>query len=304
MQIKLHSVGLMIIISSPSGTGKTSLSKALIESDKNIKLSVSVTTRPPRVGEINNIDYHFTDEDSYNKLNQSGMLLEHANVYGYNYGTPKLQTIEHLNNGFDVLYDIDWQGAVQLKSSNVSERIVSIFILPPSMSILEERLRKRATDDAKTIDRRLHESRLEISKANQYDYVLVNDIFEETLSSIQSIIAAERMKTAHLVNIEESIYDLIYDVKAISETDISDETLIDVREKHEWDAGHIQGAVHIPLQQVLNDEFNLDKSKSYVIYCQHGVRSLKAAQHLKNTGFNNITHLKGGMVKWRGIKEK
>lgn len=290
----------MIVLSSPSGAGKTSLTKAIITADQKTRLSISVTTRTPRSSEINGKDYIFINQDQYSDLLQNNMLLEHAEVFGHCYGTPKKQTDELLSAGLDVIYDIDWQGALSLLQLQ-NQRVVSIFILPPSMAILEQRLRSRASDSEETIQKRLAGAKLEISKCVHYEYVIINDQFENTLKTIRSIIEAERSKRAHLTNLHILLEELHGSVKEISEKDIdSSMVIIDVRESHEWHSGHIPDAVHIPLAQLLKGEFDLDKSKPCITYCQHGVRSLTAAHYLKEHGFVDVAHLKNGLSIWQG----
>lgn len=183
----------MLIISSPSGAGKTTLTKALIKADPNTKLSISVTTRSPRGNEVDGKDYHFITEKKYNELKKAKMLLESAEVFGYHYGTPKKDTEDTISKGRDMVYDIDWQGAVQLMQ-NCRKDVVSIFIMPPSVEILEQRLRNRATDDESTIERRLAGSKIEMSKSHYYDYILTNYEIEDALKQIQEILNKERQK--------------------------------------------------------------------------------------------------------------
>jgi guanylate kinase len=301
----LKSTTLMIILSSPSGAGKTTLSKAIINSDPQVKLSISVTTRPMRPGEINGKDYFFISKDEYDELLQKDMLLEHAEVFGNYYGIPKKQTNESLDAGFDMLYSIDWQGALKLMEYKPS-KIVSIFILPPSIEILEQRLRKRGSESEEVIQRRLKEAKSEISKYIFYDYLIVNDKIEDSLFKIQSIISAERSKLIHLSNLSSLIDTLNEEIIGIYEKDIpliNNSCIIDVREPHEWQSGHVKNALHIPLQQLLSNNYQLDKNKFYIVYCQHGVRSLTAAKFLKTHGFH-VAHLKGGLAVWQGELEK
>jgi guanylate kinase len=198
MQLKPQS--LKIIFSSPSGTGKTTLAKALIKSDDKIKLSISVTTRPKRKDEVDGQDYYFISKSEYDELLEKELLLESAEVFGYSYGTFKKQTEDTLASEFDILYDIDWQGALQLIKEDSS--IVSIFILPPSIEILEHRLRNRDSDSEETMQRRLSEAKLEISKCVFYDYIIVNEDIEKSLTQIKNIITAERSKRVNLTNLQ------------------------------------------------------------------------------------------------------
>ena len=204
MQLKPQS--LKIIFSSPSGAGKTTLAKALIKSDDKIKLSISVTTRPKRKDEVDVQDYYFISKSEYDELLEKELLLESAEVFGYSYGTFKKQTEDTLASGLDILYDIDWQGALQLIEQDSS--IVSVFILPPSIEILEHRLRNRDSDSEETMQRRLNEAKLEISKCVFYDYIIVNEDIEKSLTQIQNIIAAERSKRVNLTNLKQLLGEL------------------------------------------------------------------------------------------------
>lgn len=190
--------GLMLILSSPSGAGKTTLANALLKSDKNIKLSVSVTTRPKRKNEVHGEHYYFVTNKEYNEMLNNDLLMESAEVFGHYYGTPKKQTEDLLEKGIDIIYDIDWQGALQLMK-NYKQNIASIFILPPSMEILEKRLKRRDSDSKESIEKRLSEAKLEISKSNHYDYVVVNDKVQDTLRKIKSCLEAERNKNKRLI---------------------------------------------------------------------------------------------------------
>lgn len=185
--------GLMFVLSSPSGAGKTSLSRALRDADPDIELSISVTTRPIRPGEVHGKDYFFVDQATFNTMVEGGELLEHAVVFGNWYGTPKTYVEEKLRSGKDVLFDIDWQGTRQLEK-DMSDDVVSIFILPPSMVELERRLRSRAQDSEEVVQHRMDRARSEISHWGEYDYVLVNHDFDRTLQQIRSILHAERLK--------------------------------------------------------------------------------------------------------------
>lgn len=189
--------GIMFILSSPSGAGKTTISKKLLSSDSNLRLSVSVTTREKRSNEVDGKDYYFRSKTEFQQMITDGLLLEHAEVFGNYYGTPLEQTEELLNKGYDILYDIDWQGTLQLLDT-YKDNISSIFLLPPSMEILEERLRNRAEDDESTINKRLDGAKLEISKCGHYDYLLVNENIEETIRKAKACIEAERNKVSRM----------------------------------------------------------------------------------------------------------
>jgi guanylate kinase len=187
--------GLMLVLSSPSGAGKTTLSRMLLKADRNIELSVSVTTRPKRKGEKHGKDYHFIDRARFDAMVKKGHLLEWAEVFGYFYGTPRLPVQRALRAGRDVLFDIDWQGTQQL-SEKARGDMASIFVLPPSIAELERRLHTRALDDEEVIRRRMAKASGELSHWAEYDYVIINDELEHAFAEIQKILAAERMKRA------------------------------------------------------------------------------------------------------------
>jgi guanylate kinase len=197
--VELKRRGLMFILSSPSGAGKTTLSRRLLEKYKNaarhetIVMSVSVTTRPMRPGEVHGRDYFFVDNAQYEKMVKNGELLEHARVFDYQYGTPAAFVREHTTRGVDVLFDIDWQGTRQLSAKNRDD-LVSIFILPPSMQELDRRLKVRAQDSAEVVGKRMQKATAEISHWQEYDYVLINQDLDETLEKIDTILKAERLK--------------------------------------------------------------------------------------------------------------
>lgn len=185
--------GLMFVLSSPSGAGKTTLSRKLLEAEKQVTMSVSVTTRKPRPGEVDGKDYHFIDEPTFHRMVANHELLEHAIVFDHCYGTPKQQVMDALDNGFDVLFDIDWQGTRQL-SERCPEDLVSVFILPPSLDELEGRLRRRAQDAEAVVQKRMARAIDEISHWEEYDYVVVNDDLNFAMKNIQTILDAERFK--------------------------------------------------------------------------------------------------------------
>jgi guanylate kinase len=185
--------GLMLVLSSPSGAGKTSVSRLLLERDPAIELSVSVTTRKPRPGEVNGRDYHFIDGDRFDAMVERGELLEWAEVFGNRYGTPRAPVARALAAGRDVLFDIDWQGTQQLRE-NGREDLVSVFVLPPSIRDLEARLRSRAQDSDDVIRTRMSTAASEMSHWEEYDYVVVNrDVFR-AYEDVCAILAAERLK--------------------------------------------------------------------------------------------------------------
>jgi guanylate kinase len=187
--------GLLLVLSSPSGAGKTTLSRRLMQADASLKMSVSVTTRPPRPGEIDGKDYIFIDAPEFTRRRQAGELLEWAEVHGNFYATPKAPVMAALQNGADMLFDIDWQGAQQLRE-RVGADMVSVFILPPDGATLERRLKTRAQDTEAVVARRLAAAATEIAHWNEYDYVIVNADIEASLASLECILAAERLKRA------------------------------------------------------------------------------------------------------------
>jgi guanylate kinase len=197
--IELKRRGLMFILSSPSGAGKTTLSRSLLARYKDapgheaIRMSVSVTTRKPRPGEEHGKDYFFLSEDEYKNMVKNDELLEYAKVFEYHYGTPAHFVRGNMGAGTDVLFDIDWQGTQQLKAKNPHD-LVSVFILPPSMIELERRLKARAQDSDAVVQKRMSKARDEISHWQEYDYVLINHDLDETLEKIDSILKAERLK--------------------------------------------------------------------------------------------------------------
>lgn len=191
--LPLERRGLLFVLSSPSGAGKSTLARKLLATDDQISLSVSATTRPIRKGESDGVDYHFVDKDRFKKMVAEGAFLEWAKVFGHRYGTPKAPVEATLDAGKDVLFDIDWQGTQQL-FQEAGNDIVRIFILPPSISELEERLRNRATDSDEVINDRMSRAKSEIGHWDGYDYVLINDDIEACFEKITHILAAERLK--------------------------------------------------------------------------------------------------------------
>ena len=194
--------GLMLVLSSPSGAGKTTLSKRLLEADGNIKLSVSATTRPMRPGEEHGKDYHFIGQDEFDAWLAGGKFLEHAIVFGNRYGTPSHLVTEALAAGRDVLFDIDWQGTQQLKEK-MRDDLVSIFILPPSHAELERRLRARASDSDDVVAARMAKAADEICHWPEYDYIIVNTDLDKALADVQAILNAERLKRARQIGISD-----------------------------------------------------------------------------------------------------
>ena len=185
--------GLLLILSSPSGAGKSTLARRLMEWDPTLKFSVSATTRAPRAGEVEGREYYFRSRSAFEAMVQSGHMLEHAEVFGNLYGSPKQPVVDAMENGRDVVFDIDWQGGQQIKQA-MRDDVVSIFILPPSIADLEKRLRGRGQDTADIIASRMAKSRSEISHWPEYDYVLINQDLPAAFEELKSIVIAERLK--------------------------------------------------------------------------------------------------------------
>jgi guanylate kinase len=185
--------GLLLVFSSPSGAGKTTIARRLVEQDPSLALSVSVTTRPPRPGEIDGRDYWFIDQAHFDVMVAQGELLEHARVFGHCYGTPRRPIEEALDKGHDVVGDLDWQGTQQL-AAKVRQDLVAVFVLPPSLTALEERLRARAQDTDPVVAGRMAKSAQEIGHWDEYDYVIVNDRIEDSVAKAQAIVSAERLR--------------------------------------------------------------------------------------------------------------
>lgn len=189
----VRSKAMILILSAPSGGGKTSISRMILNNNKNIILSVSVTTRKPRPNEKEGVDYYFKTVEEFQQLKKTNEFLEHAEVYGNFYGTPKKYVNEMLENGYSVLFDIDHQGARQIKQ-NLNGSVVSIFIVPPSLEVLKQRLIARGQDSDYDIEKRLEVAAEVMSHADHYDYVVINDNFEKTVKEIQEIIKSEHLK--------------------------------------------------------------------------------------------------------------
>ena len=190
MNNQTNKTGKLIIISAPSGAGKTTLVKALCESDPKILVSVSHTTRPKRVGEMEGVAYFFTDENSFKAMADNNQFLEHAKVFDNYYGTSKSWVESQLSEGYDVILEIDWQGAALIRQ--LMPDCVSIFILPPSIEALESRLMGRDEDDTSTIQRRMHDAINELSHYDEYDFFVINDEYTQALTELQDIVAALR----------------------------------------------------------------------------------------------------------------
>jgi len=199
--------GLMLVLSSPSGAGKTTLSRMLLKADGHIDLSVSVTTRPQRPGEVDGRDYHFIDMVRFESMVKSGKLLEWAEVFGHRYGTPRIPVEKALRAGRDVLFDIDWQGTQQLREK-ARDDLVSVFILPPSVTELQRRLERRAQDSGAIIAGRMAKAAGEMSHWPEYDYVIVNRDKKDAFAEVRAILAAERLKRERQIGLSALVRDL------------------------------------------------------------------------------------------------
>jgi guanylate kinase len=199
--------GLMLVLSSPSGAGKTTLSRLLLDADKSIELSISVTTRPRRPGEVGGRHYHFIDADRFAAMAKNGDLLEWAEVFGHRYGTPRAPVERALAAGKDVLFDLDWQGANKLRRK-VGGDLVTVFVLPPSAAELGRRLKRRAQDSEPVIRRRMAEAGREMSHWREYDYVVVNYDLERAFAELRAILAAERLKRERQTGLADFVRDL------------------------------------------------------------------------------------------------
>lgn len=207
-QTQTNRRGLLIILSSPSGAGKSTLAKRLRAWDPSISFSVSATTRAPRPGEVDGRDYHFLSEEEFkSQVAQSGML-EHAHVFGNFYGSPKAAVQEAIDAGQDVLFDIDWQGAQQIRNSSLGQHTLSIFLLPPSITELHRRLNERAQDSAEVIAKRMQKSWDEISHWDAYDFVLVNDDLDATEEKLRAILTASRLRRTQQPRLTDHVLKL------------------------------------------------------------------------------------------------
>ena len=214
-KLSLSEKGVLVILSSPSGAGKTSIARALVEENKSFLFSVSATTRKSRPGEVNGREYHFLTVDEFREKINDGQFLEHAKVFGNLYGTPLEPVMESINNGKDLIFDVDWQGGKQIRSSSLSKFVISIFILPPSIKALQERLMKRAQDSSETVKDRMTKSIGEIMHWKEYDYVIVNNNFEQTLHEVKSIITSEKLRRVRNSQLEKFIETLRYEYKGL-----------------------------------------------------------------------------------------
>jgi guanylate kinase len=206
--------GIMLVVSSPSGAGKTTLTRNLLEQEENVAMSVSVTTRERRSSEIDGVHYHFISKRRFEAMRDSDELLEYAEVHGNYYGTPREEVERTLAAGKDMLFDIDWQGTQQLYAKMRSD-VVSVFVLPPSANELKHRLERRAEDSSEVIAKRLRNAAEEIPHWNEYDYVLVNRDLDKSFMRLRAILTAERLKRVLKPNLEGFVAELLADLKKI-----------------------------------------------------------------------------------------
>ena len=204
----LTSDGTLFIISSPSGAGKSSVSKHILKNDPKVTFSISATTRAPRDGEVDGREYFFRTNAQFDKMIFDGEMLEYADVFGNKYGTPKAPVENALSKGLDVLFDVDWQGSIKIRNSHLRKFVVSIFILPPSIEELESRLVMRGQDASEVVKSRMIKSKEEISHWSEYDYILVNGDLEIVHADITSIIRAERLKRVDRQGLVEFVNSL------------------------------------------------------------------------------------------------
>jgi guanylate kinase len=207
MDPKISRRGLMLVLSSPSGAGKTTISRELLRQDTNLVMSVSATTRPMRPGEVEGKDYYFVSQDMFEGMIARGEFLEHATVFSNRYGTPRAPVEKALARGRDVLFDIDWQGTQQV-ASKLPDDLVRVFILPPSHEELERRLTTRAQDSAEIVAQRMAKAADEMSHYDAYDYIVINRDLQRSVAEVQSILAAERLNRRRLVGLSEFVTQL------------------------------------------------------------------------------------------------
>ena len=200
--------GILVILSSPSGAGKTSIARALVKGNENFLFSVSATTRKSRPGEVNGREYDFLTVDQFRQKIKEGQFLEHAKVFGNLYGTPLQAVRDSISQGKSVVFDVDWQGGKQIRSSSLSKFVISIFILPPSIKELHDRLMNRAQDSSETVKDRMKKSIDEIMHWKEYDYVIVNRDFDKTLREVESIITSENLRRVRNNELEQFVETL------------------------------------------------------------------------------------------------
>jgi guanylate kinase len=207
--------GLMFVLSSPSGAGKSTLARELLAADTNLEISISVTTRPRRPSEIHGRHYHFIDQKTFERMRDNGELIEWAEVHGNCYGTPRAPVEQAIAEGRDILFDIDWQGTEQLSAVEwLRPDLVRVFVLPPNFGELRSRLERRAEDAPATIARRLENARVEIGKWDRYDYVVVNEDLDLSLSAVRAILTAERHRRERVTGLSDFVETLLADAKA------------------------------------------------------------------------------------------
>lgn len=207
MDTPLQRRGLMFVLSSPSGAGKTTITRALLKNNPGLVISISATTRQRRPGEVDGQDYYFVDISQFNQMVENGEMLEHAKVFSNYYGTPRLPVEEALSRGQDVIFDIDWQGTQQLREQRESD-LVTLFILPPNSKELERRLRSRAQDTEETIRHRMDKASDEMTHFSEYDYVIINNNVEVAIQAAQTILDAERLKRHRTVGLSDFVRGL------------------------------------------------------------------------------------------------
>jgi len=206
-EVTIQRRGIMFVLSSPSGAGKTTITRRLLEAVSGLEMSVSITTRPKRSDEIDGRDYNFIDKDKFLRLSEAESFLEFATVFGHSYGTPREPVESALLSGVDIVFDIDWQGRDQLASTMPND-VVSIFILPPSLEELERRLRRRAQDSTSVVSARMEKASEEMSHYVDYDYVVINSSLDEAVIQVASIISAERNRRSRQLNLENFVGNL------------------------------------------------------------------------------------------------
>ena len=208
--------GILVILSSPSGAGKTSIARALVKGNENFLFSVSATTRKSRPGEVNGREYDFLTVDQFRQKIKEGQFLEHAKVFGNLYGTPLKAVRDSISQGKSVVFDVDWQGGKQIRSSSLSKFVISIFILPPSIKELHDRLMNRAQDSSETVKDRMKKSIDEIMHWKEYDYVIVNRDFDKTLREVESIITSEKLRRVRNNELEQFVTTLTNEFKDLN----------------------------------------------------------------------------------------
>jgi guanylate kinase len=200
----IHRRGFLLVLSSPSGAGKTTITRHLLQRDPSLSLSVSVTTRPARPGEVDGRDYCFIDQPRFDAMVAAGDLLEHASVFGHHYGTPRQPIEAALAAGRDIVTDIDWQGTQQL-GATLPHDLVTVFVLPPTMAALEMRLRQRAQDSAEIVQGRMAKSAEELSHWSEYDYVIVNRELDDSVAAVEAIVTAERLRRTRQLGLADFV---------------------------------------------------------------------------------------------------